>query len=569
METKNCQNCKKDFVIEPEDFLFYEKMKVPAPTFCPECRLQRRMSYRNDRSLYTRDCDMCKKKIISMYSSDAKFPVFCKECWYSDKWDSSDYARDYDFSKTFFQQWLELSNSVPHLAIWQRNAIDSPYSNMVAESRNVYLSISVVLGSENVFYSWGIDKSFNIFDCHNLKESNSCYENIEGEKNYNSQYLFLSKNCIDSYYLVDCANCSNCFLCSNLRNKEFYIQNKRYSKEEYFRQLEKFNISSRESRKFLLSKFNLLLQNAIYRFAHTVKAIDSTGNNLFNVKNCSNSFELYNVEDSKYCYRVLNEKDVMDVTYAGKAELLYEYLTGALYDYNVKFSISAIDSVQDTEYSEFCISSKNIFGSMGIRNKKNVILNKIYNEKDFNNMRERIIEHMNSNPYVAKNGIVYKYGEFFPTEISPFSYNETIAQDFFPLSKEQVIEKGYSWKDEQNKNNIATVLNEDIPDDIKDVNEDILKEAFECAHNGICNHHCSKAFKIIKDEFNFYKKNNIPIPDKCSNCRYYERFEKVLPPKLWHRKCMKEGCTNEFETTYAPERPEIVYCDRCYKQEVY
>jgi RNA polymerase subunit RPABC4/transcription elongation factor Spt4 len=38
METKNCQNCKKDFNIEPDDFSFYEKMKVPVPTWCPECR---------------------------------------------------------------------------------------------------------------------------------------------------------------------------------------------------------------------------------------------------------------------------------------------------------------------------------------------------------------------------------------------------------------------------------------------------------------------------------------------------------------------------------------------------
>ena len=39
-----------------------------------------------------------------------------------------------------------------------------------------------------------------------------------------------------------------------------------------------------------------------------------------------------------------------------------------------------------------------------------------------------------------------------------------------------------------------------------------------------------------------------------------------LPRRLWHRKCMKEGCENEFETAYAPDRPEIVYCERCYQK---
>ena len=32
-ETKSCQNCKNDFIIEPDDFAFYDKIKVPPPTF--------------------------------------------------------------------------------------------------------------------------------------------------------------------------------------------------------------------------------------------------------------------------------------------------------------------------------------------------------------------------------------------------------------------------------------------------------------------------------------------------------------------------------------------------------
>ena len=58
-----CQNCKKDFVIEPEDFNFYEKIKVPPPTFCPECRLIRRFARRNEKALYHRVCEKCEKKI--------------------------------------------------------------------------------------------------------------------------------------------------------------------------------------------------------------------------------------------------------------------------------------------------------------------------------------------------------------------------------------------------------------------------------------------------------------------------------------------------------------------------
>ncbi|MFA6393122.1 MAG: hypothetical protein WCW54_03495, partial [Candidatus Paceibacterota bacterium] len=65
-----------------------------------------------------------------------------------------------------------------------------------------------------------------------------------------------------------------------------------------------------------------------------------------------------------------------------------------------------------------------------------------------------------------------------------------------------------------------------------------------------------------------YKKLNLPLPHFCHNCRYYQRLNLENPRKLWHRKCMKEGCSNEFETSYAPDRPEIVYCERCYQNEV-
>ena len=73
-ETKQCQNCKSEFTIEPEDFVFYEKMKVPAPTWCSRCRLIRRMAYRNERTLYKRKCDAPghSEEITSVVSPDNK-----------------------------------------------------------------------------------------------------------------------------------------------------------------------------------------------------------------------------------------------------------------------------------------------------------------------------------------------------------------------------------------------------------------------------------------------------------------------------------------------------------------
>src|SRR3989344_5530291 len=574
-ELRKCKNCQQDFTIESEDFKFYEKIKVPPPTWCLNCRMQRRMSWRNERSLYKRTCDLCKKNIIAIYPADAVFPVFCKECWYSDVWDSTSYGREYDFSRPFFEQFSELFNSVPRMNLWQRNATNSEFAHQVAESKNVYLSVSVIMDSENIFYSKSIDGCFNIFDSCNLKKCENCYENIECERNYNSQHMFLSRHCIDSYFLVDCVNCTNCFMCSNLRNKQYCIQNKEYSQEEYLEKIKEYNLESRESRVKFLAEFKNLCKKAIYRFTNNIKCVNSLGNNLLNDKNCRYCFDVYNSEDTKYSYRTVNMKSCMDTDYGLSSELMYEYTTGASNDYNVKFSYSALDNLQDADYTHYCVSSNNLFGCCGIRNKENVILNKVYSKEEYRKLRERIIEQMNQMPYIDKKGRIYKYGEFFPTELSPHAYNETLAQDIYPLKKDEAITEGYKWNELGEKNYKITISTSLIPDNIKATGEEIGKEILECKHKMNCNHQCLKAFRILADEFQFYKKNGIPIPDKCPNCRHYKRFAKIPPRRLWHRSCMCEKeehshrerkCKVEFETSYAPDRPETVYCETCYNQ---
>jgi len=100
-ENKNCQNCKKDFVVEVDDFSFYEKIKVPPPTFCPECRMIRRMTWRNERSLFHRICDYSGEKIIAMFHPEVNVKIYNRDIWWSDKWDPTSYGQDYDFSKPF------------------------------------------------------------------------------------------------------------------------------------------------------------------------------------------------------------------------------------------------------------------------------------------------------------------------------------------------------------------------------------------------------------------------------------------------------------------------------------
>jgi hypothetical protein len=200
------------------------------------------------------------------------------------------------------------------------------------------------------------------------------------------------------------------------------------------------------------------------------------------------------------------------------------------------------------------------------------ILNKQYSKEEYEKLVPKIIEHMNAMPYVDKLGRVYKYGEFFPPEMSPFQYNLTEAHEYFPKTKEWAHSQGLTWKDEEKRSYVATKQSADLPDNIKDATPDILKETIACAHSAParggqdCLQECTTAFRIIPRELEFLKQFNIPLPDLCPNCRQYERFELRNLPNFYDRTCMK--CQKPIYTSYAPDRKEIVYCESCYQQEV-
>ena len=568
METRQCQNCKKDFIIEPDDFSFYEKIKVPPPTFCFECRLQRKMVRRNERTLYKRICDLCKKEIISMYDKNISFTVFCHECWWSDKWDPFTYGKELNFTKPLFQQFFELSLSFPRVALFQKRSVNSPYTNHADHIKNCYLMFDNGFCEDSMYSKWGI-KSKNMFDCYSVFNSELVYESFDSEKCYNGIHIYFSKDCLNSSFIYNCHGCSDCFLSSNLRNKNFVFENEQYSKEEYQKLISVINLRNFSIYSSQLKKFKEeILPKTIRKFAYFEKNINSTGDNIFESKNLRECFHVSRTENCAYCVDDSDIKDSYDVyESAFNCELQYD-CHGCNRTSNSKFDSVSYDS-SDILYSDMCHNSSNLFACIGLRSKQYCIFNKQYTKEQYEELVGKIIQHMSDMPYIDGKGRVYKYGEFFPSELSPFCYNETIAQEYFPLTKEQAEEQGYRWKDKEERNYNIDIYNKDIPDNITDITDDITDKIIECAHKGDCNHQCTEAFKIIPEELQFYRRMNLPLPRLCPNCRHYERLSQRNPLKLWHRSCMKEGCTNEFETSYAPERPEIIYCERCYQQEVY
>jgi hypothetical protein len=587
-EQKICQQCRREFWIETEDFQFYKKIEVPPPTFCPECRFQRRLNFRNERNLYKRPCGLCKRIMITSFSEDNPRVVYCQECWWSDKWDPVTYGRAYDSSRTFFEQLNDLFNEVPLPALGNNypTLVNSEYVNESGSVKDCYLTFDTDF-CENVMYGTRMTHVKDSSDLYMSRDSELGYENVACYKNSRVFFSEDCTDCVDVYFSKNMVNCQDCFGCAGLRNKRYHLWNEALVKEVYIEKLEmlKKEMKLRKNIRALQEKAFVVWNSTPYKFFHGLGNNNVTGDYLYHSKNAKNSFQCQGLEDGKFCQLIKDGsvKDAYDYTIWGaNVQMIYECINVGENTANSKFNfVVALGNTMNVEYSMWSLNVANIFGCSGIRGKKYCILNKEYTKEEYEALRSRIIADMGKNPYKDAMGRVWGYGEFFPYEFSSYAYNETNAMEYFPLSEEEVISQGWRWRKESRSEYKITLNAGDIPENIDDVSDSIIGEVIRCAV-------CKRGYRIVSAELKLLRRFSFPIPQMCSECRHKRRFERINPMKLWKRVCQCAGeksenkiytntrihshgmekCTNDFETSYSPERPEIVYCESCYQDEI-
>ena len=583
-ETKNCQNCKKDFTIESEDFNFYEKIMVPPPTFCPLCRAQRRLAWRNERKLFKVKNFLTGQDIFSSYPAESGRKIMTREEWFGDKFDGAEYAIDIDFSRPFFEQIEALNKIVPVYNFNNIRIVNSPYVFNASDIKNCYLIVNSN-SSEDCMYGNGVDSCKDCVDNSHVKHSERCYECFWLEDCYQCYFTIMSSDSRGLWFCKDCVGCNDCFGCANLRNSSYCIFNKKHTKEEYFKELQEMNLHTSSS----VENFRITTRNFWNTFPckylQGLKNSNSSGSYVTNCKNVNDSYLVRESENMRYCQymQVPGNKDNYDsCNWGDHVEMNYETLECGENSYNNKFSRSCWPSSRNNEYSTHLFSSSDCFGCVGLKKKQYCILNKQYSKEEYEALVPKIKQHMNDMPYIDKSGLIYKYGEFFPTEFSPLGYNNTVAIQHFGMSKDEASKKGYKWIEIDRGKYTITKKSSELPDSCENIGDDILKEVVECGK-------CKNPYKILENEFLFYKKEKLPAPRLCGECRHERRISDRLKLFLYERACMCAGdtdstgkykntvdhihgdkpCEEKLKTGYSPDRPEIVYCERCYQQEVY
>ncbi len=325
-----------------------------------------------------------------------------------------------------------------------------------------------------------------------------------------------------------------------MRNKQFVFRGEQLTKDAYERALQHEKTGSFQALENLKKEFDELMSTkAFHKYADIMNAPGATGNHIHNSKNVLNSFGIYGSEDMKHVIRGLSgSHDVQDVYGVAGGELLYDCVAVSFDTYRCAFSFLCNTSMANIRYCTLCLSSENLFGCIGLRKKNYCILNKQYSEEEYHALTQKLIKHMADMPYIDSQSRTYAYGEFFPLEFSPHTYNESVAFDFFPITKESAGAQGYAWKEKEVRDYGITLQAEQVPDLITDAPDSVSKETLGCAHKTQCDHQCTTAFRVTSGDILFYRQLNLPLPRLCPNCRHYERLAKREPVALWHRQCM-------------------------------
>ncbi len=569
-ETKKCRISGKDFFVTNKDLEYLEKKSpifagqkylIPSPTLSPEERKRRRLTWRNERKLYHRKCDKTGNSVIGIYSPEKKYVVYDQKVWWGDDWNPSDYGRVFDFEKKFFPQLGELHRTVPQINVITSQNENCEFTNLTANCRNCYL---IYESSNNEFCEYGcwFQKAENCIDCAFIHECKYCYKVSDC---YNCHSLFWSQNCDncrESHYLSNCLSCVKCFGCVNLVNKNYHIFNQEVIPEQYDAFLKNFFAANTEEQKKLLENREKLVNELPKKFWHILQGENCTGDYIRNGKNCVECYHVHDAENCKYSSHVWrNSRNNMDVSTVGRnSEWAYECINTGIDSTNNSFCVQNW-TCSNHLYCISCFNSHDNFWCISLKKHDHCILNKSYSVAEYEIMVWKIIDHMRTTG---------EWGEFFPSELSPFGYDETVALEYFLMTESEVRAKWWNWKGEGETSSYHGTFVKPLP--IKEYDErivwfeiadkninEILGWILQCEVTG-------KPFKIIKQELVFYIENWIPLPTKHPDQRHRERMSLRNGENLHQRPC--DNCGVEISTTYEPEVKNVV-CEACYLKLVH
>jgi hypothetical protein len=303
----------------------------------------------------------------------------------------------------------------------------------------------------------------------------------------------------------------------NLRNKEYYFKNQKLSKEEYEQKIAEYDFSLLADQKRAKNEFEDLRKNFIVKGKHQVNCENCHGDYLVGCKGCNEIYFSDGCQDSNNILRGTEDINSFDCVVGGKIEFCYNLLQPG-WCYMSAFT-NGCNRCKYTYLSEMCTDCDECVGCISLKRGKHCIFNKQYTEEEYKDLKKHIFDELNRTE---------GFEDFYNPDASPFEYEETIADLYFPQNAMETKEEN---------------LGED-----------------KCVL-------CGRINKPTESEMKIYKKMGVAVPDKCFSCRIMALARPYSVVNMKHSSC--SNCGEKTTTGVSERNYKKVYCEKCYLKEVY
>jgi hypothetical protein len=322
---------------------------------------------------------------------------------------------------------------------------------------------------------------------------------------YDCNYCQDCHNCRNVQFSYDLRRCKDCVGCVGLRDKQYYIFNKPYNKDQYEEYLSRANFTDEKIIAKINEQVEELKQKTPRMYVHQFDTTNCTGDYIYHSKNCHMCFDTRHTEDSGYITQANLDMGTKDSWDCGPIP------TGMDLCYDVAYShylfhckhLYWCGNLKESQYCTNCMECDNLFGCQYLQLKRDgfYILNQKVDEEYFHKTVKEIKKILREKGIYTLHDLIYK----------DLSNSES-----------------------------------EIPDSRLDRKCTI----------------CSEQFEIIPKEIEFYKKHDIILPIYCPSCRAKQRLELRNEREVFKRKC--DACKKALVTTYPPDSPHVVYCLDCW-----
>lgn len=314
----------------------------------------------------------------------------------------------------FFEQFEKLRLHVPRLALMNFEAKASPFCNFTFQCENTHYSMGSDFLKGCSYNYWGYHNT-DCVDCSYCRNCEGCYECIDCKNCCESTYLQDCEDCTDSWFCFDCQSLRDCFACIGLWRKQYYIYNKPYNKEDYYRTVNKLKHKPPEELRKLFREVKKQRPHIAMRESHN--EYGCTGDYVFHSRACEFCFDVDHCSESAYLNNAINCSNSFDISFAGEPPLknCYEIMSGMGLD-NSSFCSSCWHG-KNLEYCEYSFQCEFCFGCIGLKNRKFYILNIAYRPDEYFRRVAEIKESMKREDI---------YGKWFP---SVYPLEDTLANE--------------------------------------------------------------------------------------------------------------------------------------------